>query len=431
MEVVATHRNTDFDALAAAVCATLLYPGAAAVPPNTVNPNVRAFLSLHKDVLDTRNWDDVADADIRRLIVVDVNRWGRLGRIQALRDRKGLSIHLWDHHMVEGDIDADWQCTEPMGATTTLMVREIRRRSIPLTPIQATLFLTGIYEDTGNLLFPATRAEDARAAAHLLEAGADLNVIASFLRPAYGVKQKEILFRMLESAERESVNGHHLSFAKQPVEGHVANLSLVVHMYRQILNVDAAFGIFTDADGRCMVIGRSGAEELDVGSIMRALGGGGHPAAGSAVLKSADAGTVEGMIRDLIRGNQQASVQISDVMSFPVFSIAPEVTMEKAAAILRQRGCTGLPVVEGERLLGILSRRDFRKVRNNAKLSAPVKAFMSREVVTIAPGESPMGAARLMIRHDVGRLPVVEDGRMIGIVTRSDVMTYFYDLLPE
>jgi CBS domain-containing protein len=60
-----------------------------------------------------------------------------------------------------------------------------------------------------------------------------------------------------------------------------------------------------------------------------------------------------------------------------------------------------------------------------------VKAFMSREPVTIGPGISPVAAARLMVKHDVGRLPVVEDDRVIGIVTRSDVMMYFYDLMPD
>jgi CBS domain-containing protein len=42
-----------------------------------------------------------------------------------------------------------------------------------------------------------------------------------------------------------------------------------------------------------------------------------------------------------------------------------------------------------------------------------------------------MQAARLMVKHDIGRLPVVEGGRIIGIITRSDAMLYFYDLLPD
>ena len=56
---------------------------------------------------------------------------------------------------------------------------------------------------------------------------------------------------------------------------------------------------------------------------------------------------------------------------------------------------------------------------------------MRHPVQTIHPGISPLQAARIMIRKDIGRLPVVEEGDLIGIVTRSDVMCYFYDLLPD
>ncbi|MCK5349654.1 MAG: CBS domain-containing protein, partial [Desulfobacula sp.] len=62
---------------------------------------------------------------------------------------------------------------------------------------------------------------------------------------------------------------------------------------------------------------------------------------------------------------------------------------------------------------------------------APVKAFMSRKVIAIQHDKSAMEAAKLMIRHDIGRIPVMKDDKIVGIVTRSDVMMYFYDLLPD
>ena len=79
----------------------------------------------------------------------------------------------------------------------------------------------------------------------------------------------------------------------------------------------------------------------------------------------------------------------------------------------------------------MISRRDFRKIKKESQLKAPVKAFMTTKVLAIEPGKSPMEAARLMVKHDIGRLPVVEKGRIIGIITRSDAMLYFYDLLPD
>ena len=73
----------------------------------------------------------------------------------------------------------------------------------------------------------------------------------------------------------------------------------------------------------------------------------------------------------------------------------------------------------------------FRKIRKESNLKSPVKAYMSRDIVTIEPGRSPLEASRLMVKYDVGRLPVVESGKVIGIVTRSDAMMYFYDQLPD
>jgi len=432
LQVATTHKNTDFDALASVFAATILYPGAVVVLPKSINPNVRAFLSIHKDLFPFSRFDEVLLDRVERLIVVDVNRWSRLGRIKTLKHRKGLEIVLWDHHAGQGDIDASWRCQEEMGANITLMMRHLKAENRPVSPIQATLFLAGLYEDTGHLTFPSCRADDAYAAAFLLENQADLNIMNSFLRPAYGEKQKNVLFKMLQKAGRTHINGYSVSFNKVDVKGHVDSLALVVRMYRDIVNVDAAFGIFAIKErGHCMVIGRSAASGLDVGGIMRSLGGGGHPGAGSAMIKNADSDDVEDRIRSLIEGNQQASVQIHDLMSFPVFTVLPEATMKEVANVLREKGCTGLPVVDGGRLVGMISRRDFSKIKRENQLSAPVKAFMSTNVKTIEPGMSPMAAARLMVKHDVGRLPVIEDGRIIGIVTRSDAMLYFYDLMPE
>ncbi len=123
-------------------------------------------------------------------------------------------------------------------------------------------------------------------------------------------------------------------------------------------------------------------------------------------------------------------MQISDLMSFPVFSITSNTGMKEAALILREKGYSGILVIDDGKLVGIISRRDFRKVRKDSQLKAPVKAFMSTNITSVKPGESPMQVARLMVKHDIGRLPVIDGSRVIGIITRSDVMNYFYDTLP-
>ena len=270
--------------------------------------------------------------------------------------------------------------------------------------------------------------------AWLLEQGADLKVLSTFLRPVYGERQKEVLFEMMQDAvtERMDVKGHEVAISKMTISGHVSNLSVVMNMFREILNVDAVFGIFSDEEREStFVIGRSKTEEINVGSVMRTLGGGGHPGAGSAMVKNARPDAVLGQVKEILSGNLQSSVQLSDLMSFPVFTVEADTPMNEVGQILKEKGCTGLPVVEDGRLVGVVSRRDFRKIRKKAQHTSPVKAFMARNPVTIEPGKSPMEAAKLMVKHDIGRLPVVEEDAIIGIVSRSDTIRYFYDLLPD
>ena len=432
MELIVGHKNTDFDALASLVAASLLFPDATPMLARNVNPNVRGFLSIHKDLFRLVRPGEVDLDAVRRLVVVDACRWNRLDGVSALRKREDVEIFLWDHHPGEVDIRADRIRHESMGATVTLLVRELRERDVPLTPVQATLFLTGIYEDTGQLLFPATRSEDARAAAWLMDRDADLKVVGTLLQPVYGQKQRDVLFSVLRNQETLDINGFRVSFSTVDIQGHVGNLSVVVHMSREILGVDALFGIFTGRENaKSIVIGRSAADGLNVGGILRGLGGGGHPGAGSAMIADAKPERVVETITHLIEGNQQSSVRIGDLMSFPVTTVPPDMTMEALRLFLSEHGITGAPVVEDGRILGVVSQRDFKKVKKASGMQAPVKAFMSPKVVTIDPGASPLRAARLMVAHDIGRLPVVQDGEIIGIVSRSDAMIYFYDLLPE
>lgn len=430
--VATGHRNCDFDALASVIALTILYPEATAVIPRSVNPNVRRFLSMHKDLLRVAVPADVDWPSVTHLMVADANRWNRLDPVIFERIDPQVPVSLWDHHPDIGDITPVDGIQEPVGATITLVLREIQAQRKILTPMQATLFLAGLYEDTGNLTFQSTTAEDARAAAYLLERKADLSIIRRLLRPAYGLRQKEALFELLSAAELFKIDGFNIGLGRIDISGHLENLALVVRMFLEIMNVDAAFGIFFQPERkRCMVIGRSTVEEINVGVIMQGLGGGGHPGAGSSLLKAVNPQTVTEMLTELLQGNRRSSVNVSDLMSFPVVSVTSRTSMDEVAQILRRQGCTGLPVIDDDGLCGVISRRDFKRIGKEAQLKAPVKAFMRTQVHTITPDRSPSEAVALMVKHDIGRLPVVADGAVIGIITRSDAMLYLYDLLPD
>ena len=431
MKIIVTHKGTDFDALASLVAGTILYPDAIALLPDSINPNLKMFLSIHKDIFNFACVKDINFDEVKTLIVVDTNSWNRLEPM-PLKKRNDIKIILWDHH-IGGNINADYKVYKKIGATITLMANQLKKQKKNITPIQASLFLIGLYEDTGNLSFPSTTAQDAYTAGYLLEKKADLLILSNFLRNAYGKKQKEILFSMIQNAKRQEIANFNISISIMEIQGQIQNLSMVVQMYREIVNVNAAFGIFIDNDrNKCMIIGRSNIEELNIGLIMKSIGGGGHPGAGAALLNKTNPHVIKEMIIDRIKGNQQSSVMLSNIMSYPVLTINQNVTMEKAREILRENEYIGVPVInENEKIVGIISRRDFKKVKKTNQIKSPVKAFMTRDIISIPKDKSIMNVAKLMIKYDIGRIPVIENEKIIGIVARSDIMLYFYDLLPN
>lgn len=431
MQIAVTHRNTDFDALSSLIAATLIYPGTVAVCPKNVNPNVHRFLSLHKTAFNLILAGEVDLAAVSQIIVVDTNQWRRLDRFDQLKDRDDVEILLWDHHLGLGDISPDWQCVEKIGATITLLLREIQQQALSLTPLQATLFLLGLYEDTGQLTFSSTTPEDARTAAFLLEQGADLNIAVDFLNMAYGEVQKKVLFRLMRDAEQQEIKGKKVGIGVVTINKHV-ELAMVVQLYGKIVNADAVFVIFVNEAGGFFIIGRSGVPEINVNTILQRFGGGGHPGAGSATIS--DTRITPGEIRQKIIAAlhevQRGGALVADMMSFPVTTVDPDTPMHEVQHIMEVEKIRGVVVEEEDCLRGIVVLWDLKKLKLRKQWESPVKAFMNRAVTTISP-DAPAGeAADLMVRKNIGHLPVVQGQKVIGIVTRTDVINYLYGMLP-
>ncbi|MBD1824627.1 CBS domain-containing protein [Cyanobacteria bacterium FACHB-DQ100] len=111
-----------------------------------------------------------------------------------------------------------------------------------------------------------------------------------------------------------------------------------------------------------------------------------------------------------------------ELMSSPVRTIRPETTIEEAQKLLLRYGHSGLPIVEGDRLVGIVSRRDVELAAHHGLKQVPVEKVMVTQVRTIAP-DTPMSQIQaLMGTYDIGRLPVIDRGQLVGIVTRTDVL---------
>jgi CBS domain-containing protein len=126
---------------------------------------------------------------------------------------------------------------------------------------------------------------------------------------------------------------------------------------------------------------------------------------------------------------------VAQVMTTDLFTVHPEDSAELAASIMYWKGVRHLPVedVEG-RIVGILTHRSLLKLLAEGRPGddpVPVRDIMRRDPVTIAPDASCVDAVRLMRTHKVSGLPVLRDGRLVGIITDHDFSHAASALLEE
>ena len=183
LEVITTHLNADFDALASMVAAKKLYPQALLVFSGAQESSLRDFFVRSSFYfLDFARMKQAPPEEIKRLIIVDTRQASRIGRYAEAAASGEVEIHLYDHHPDSpDDVHGSVEIVEPLGSTTAILTRIIRERGLELTPQEATIMALGIFEDTGSFTFSSTTPQDFQAAAYLLEQGADLNVVAGIL----------------------------------------------------------------------------------------------------------------------------------------------------------------------------------------------------------------------------------------------------------
>jgi acetoin utilization protein AcuB len=122
-------------------------------------------------------------------------------------------------------------------------------------------------------------------------------------------------------------------------------------------------------------------------------------------------------------------------------TVSPDDSFRHAMTLIRQKGIRHLPVVEEGRLLGIVTDRDIRQASPSPATSleihelhyllekVKIREIMTRKVFTVTP-ESPIEeAARLMLEHKIGGLPVLQAGRLVGIITETDILRAFVEVM--
>lgn len=433
MDIITSHNSLDFDGLAAMVAAGKIYPHAVKVFSGTLSQNVKKFMALYKDMLMIKVPAHINHGDVERMIVVDTASANRLGHLKHMACSPSMDFYIYDHHpAAPGDLRGSVRKVEAVGAVTTLLVEEIFQRDIPISAFDATILALGIYEDTGSLLFSSTTARDLKAAAFLRDKGANLAVVANFMDQPFSGEQRQIMQTLLSSTRRLRIKNTDVIFAISDTEEFIPGLDAVTYRLLEIENCEVVF-VIARMEGKLNVVGRSRSNNVRINEILQILGGRGHEKAASAVVKDHNIEEVIEILTAALTENIHPALLAANIMSTPVKTVPVDVSMEEAGKTMLRYGHTGMPVIDGDKMVGVISRRDVDKSRLHNLGHAPVKGFMTREVMSVTPQTPVNEIQKIMIEYDIGRVPVIdEQGRLHGIVSRTDILrTLHGDDYPE
>jgi len=138
-------------------------------------------------------------------------------------------------------------------------------------------------------------------------------------------------------------------------------------------------------------------------------------------------------------------MKVKDLMSKKLFTVGPEDMLDKVFFLFNFEAIRHLPVIEKGKVVGVLSDRDLKKIMGARKKivtdkvdgtqftvhARKVRTIMDRGVTTIVPDEQAADAAAIMAKRKIGCLPVVKKGKLVGMITSTDILRAYVKLAHE
>jgi len=427
LAVITTHINADFDALASMLAAQKLYPEALVVFPGSQEKNLKNFFI--SSLVYLFNMVDINDIDftgVKRLILVDTRHAGRIGKLSELLDKPDIEIHIFDHHPAsENDIKGHLEVHGDTGANVTILTELIREKDIRILPDEATIMCLGIYEDTGSFTFPSTTERDFLAAAYLLSQGANLNIVSDLIARELSPQQVVLLNDMIQGVTRYHINGLEIVVTTVTMEKYMPDFAFLVQKMVKMENLDAIFAI-ARMENKIYVVARSRINEVDVGTILTTMGGGGHAYAAAASIKGKTLAQTETKLIEVLYSRIKARRQAKDLMSSPAISTAADISCQDAKDIITRYNVNALLVTEKinstEKLCGYITRQVIEKVLFHKLGRVAVRDYMTTDAATVDPHADLLEIQEKIIDNKQRILPVMDNSTIIGVITRTDLL---------
>jgi tRNA nucleotidyltransferase (CCA-adding enzyme) len=425
--VIVGHTNMDLDCFGSMALARRLFPGYLAIQSRHTHPVARNLVTMYRDHLALLPSKDLKGQRVEHMVVVDTRSQDRVKEYLELLEEVPERIDVYDHHPADSrDIPGANFHESELGSNTTFLGTLIMEESVEVTPDDATIALTGIFADTGNFTHGNVTREDFRVAGHLISSGASIRLVKTFLSPLRERFQVTMFHEVLNDLVHRQIRGHSVLLSYTELDGPSQGLSAVVEKIFEVENPDAYFAVFFfKHNSSVVIICRNQKDGIEVDRIMAAFGGGGHKKAASATIKGVVGEEVFEKLLAFLESSLLPAVTAGDLMSRDVTTLDPDLSVLDAARFLEEINHTGCPVVEEEgELVGVFTLRDIMKARKAEQMHSPVKGYMTWKVVSTGPETTVREMEEILLSNNIGHLPIVEDGQMVGIITRSDYLAF-------
>jgi tRNA nucleotidyltransferase (CCA-adding enzyme) len=427
LKIIVTHKNSDFDALASLVAAHKLHPDALPVLGHLQNSRVQAFLRLHKDAFDLKNPKEIDWENVSDIIMVDFHELSRADGLENLKNPDNINWTIYDHHPEQkNEVSPVYAEIRETGSTVGILVKRLQEKKIKPTFLEATLMAIGIYADTGHLTFPNTTVDDVMAVAWLLENEADLNIVAEYTSLALQDQQIDLMNELMGNIEIVDYGFTKILFCHHSIDKYVADLSVIAHKLSDFYTVDIIF-LAVKMQKWCYVIAQANSSTHNVLKFLADYEAKGHKQSAFAKVKADRPANVIRNIKEKLENFNKTKVTAGKIMSTPVRTLSKTTTIETAHKLMLRYGHNGFIVVDGATVEGIISRRDIEKAAHHKMGSHLVQDFMSHYIVTIKPETTFDEIEKLMIDNNMGRFPVIDRGKLVGIVTRTNILKELYN----
>jgi tRNA nucleotidyltransferase (CCA-adding enzyme) len=427
MNIAFGHTNMDFDCLGSLIFIKKLFPDYRLVRSRLIHPIAQNLYQFYEQYFDFLNPKDLEGETIENIIIVDTCAAQRVSEYFSYIRNSDPNIVIYDHHQaLSANILGARVENGDFGANTSFLGKMAMERGIQLQNEEATIALTGIYGDTGKFSYENVRKEDFEVAAWLVGMGASLALVRSFLETVAEDDQVAALNQALQAKTVRSIQGHRILLSYLELAENVQGLASVVEKIMDLERPDAYFAFFHMPKGKTTIlIARSRKKKIDLHELLHVYGGGGHQMAASAKLTNREGRDFFNEFCLHLEKSLAPATRAGDIMTKTTLAIDENATLLDASLLLETEDLSGVPAADGQgQVTGFIGLENIMKGRKAGAMKAPVRAYMSKPAITAEASITMREVERIFYKHHIGRLLIVEDGRLQGILTRWDYLQY-------